>query len=409
MMWVWDPKLGTTGGYQTFTPAGGGNYTVTPGGGSYPTSPYRNVESGQAFFVHATGAGSITLREAHKTAGSREVQGPSGGPGMQIRTNIYSLPSTQNYLVDGVMNVFDDQYAALVDKYDARKLTNFNENLSTTRDGNSLSVEFRPVINKNDTVFFNLAGMNRQEYRLEFKADNLNLPGLIGTLEDSYLNTKILIDLNGVTNLNFTVDANPASAGANRFRIVLKPAAPVPVTKLTAVPQGNYIAVGWNTISEIDIFRYELQRSTDGINYTTVNTQNALGNNGGTFSYNWIDNSPVVGDNYYRVKSIGIAGDTKYSNTNIVNFGRGIRDITVYPNPLNGNNLTVQFRAMGKGVYTLRLMNTSGQLVMSDQFVHAGGSALKNLSIGKGISKGNYRLEILSPDGSVWTLQILKQ
>ena len=350
MMWVWDPKLSTTGSYQTFTPAGGGNYTVTPGGGSYPSSPYRNVESGQAFFVHATTIGSITLRETHKTSGSREVQGPSGGPGMQLRTNIYGLPSTQNYLVDGVLNRYDDNFSNTVDKFDARKLTNFTENLSTLRDGIFLSVENRQAITRNDTIFLNMTRMNRLEYRLEFKADNLNLPGLIGILEDSYLDNRTTIDLNGVTNVNFTVDGNAGSSAANRFRIVFKMAALVPVTKLAAVQQGNAIAVGWNTISELEIARYELQRSSDGINYTTVNTQHAIGNNGGTFSYNWMDNNPVVGDNYYRVKSVSIAGDIKYSNSVIVNFGRGIHDITVYPNPVTEGIISVQFRDMVKGI-----------------------------------------------------------
>ena len=409
MMWVWDPKLGTTGGYQTFTPAGGGNYTVTPGGGSYPASPYRNVESGQAFFVHATGAGSITLREAHKTTGSREVQGPSTGPGMQLRTNIYGLPTTANYLVDGVLNRYDDNFSNAVDQYDARKLTNFTENLSTMRDGISLSVENRKIISVKDTIFFKLAAMNRQEYQLEFKADNMNRPGLSGTLEDSYLNSRIPIDLNGVTNLNFTVDGNPASAGADRFRIVFKMAATVPITKLAASQQISDIAATWNTVSEIDMARYELERSTDGSMYNTLNKQYPTGNNGGTFNYNWMDNSPVVGDNYYRVKSVGISGDFKYSNIVTVNFGRGTHAITVYPNPVTDGVITVQFRDMAKGIYTISLLNNSGQVMNKEQFEHGGGSALKNFILSKGTSKGSYRLEIRQPDGSLRTQQIMIQ
>ena len=161
-LWVWDPKLGTTGSYQTFTPDGGGSYTVTPGGAtsSYPASPYKNIESGQAFFVFRTaaGSGSITLKEAHKITGSREVQRPNGGPVEQLKTHLYGLPKTDNYLADGVLNVFDNSFSNSIDEYDATKLMNFDENLATKRYGKLLSVENRQAITADDIIWLNKIG-----------------------------------------------------------------------------------------------------------------------------------------------------------------------------------------------------------------------------------------------------------
>ena len=229
LFYVWDPKLATTGGYQTLT-LSGANYVITPGGGSYGGggTNMNTIESGMAFFVHATSTGTVQFTEGAKSTGNNNgVFGPNG-LGQQLVTNLY----LGNTLADGVLNLFDKSYANAVDNNDALKLINFGENLGIARNGSILSVEKRSLIGADDVIEFNLAGMHQMQYRLEFSAANLEQPGLTGTLEDNYLETKTPINLNGITNVVFTVDANPASSAANRFRIVFK-------TAVVAVPAGK--------------------------------------------------------------------------------------------------------------------------------------------------------------------------
>ncbi len=64
--------------------------------------------------------------------------------------------------------------------------------------------------------------LKQQQYKLELVALNMNTEGLTAVLEDSYLKTSTTVDLTGSITLSFIVDANAASAAANRFRIAFR-------------------------------------------------------------------------------------------------------------------------------------------------------------------------------------------
>ena len=78
----------------------------------------------------------------------------------------------------------------------------------------------------------------------------------------------------------------------------------------------------------------------------------------------------------------------------------GTKGISVYPNPVGNKMLTLQFNDMVKGIYQLRLINTVGQVVMTQQVSHNGGSSTQMIGLDKNATNGNYRLEIIKPDNS---------
>ncbi len=396
VFYVWDPKLSSLGAYQTVTKSGA-NYIISPGGGSYGSngSVMNTIESGQAFFVHATTTDDFSFTETAKSTGSNVVFTPST-VGEQLVTNLYAGAR----LMDGTLNLFDNTYTNTVDNDDAKKLTNFAENIGLAREGKTLAIEKRNIIAASDTIFFTMTGMKQQPYQFEFIADNLNHPGLIGVLEDSYLNNSTVISLNGTTTVNFTVDANAGSAAAGRFRILFSIPAPLPVTftSIKAYQTANDIEVEWKVDNQINIARYEIEKSTDGRSFGKVGTQTATGSNGGAATYKWLDVNAASGDNFYRVRSIGNGGDVKISAVVNVKIGKGNADVSIYPNPVTGKVMNVQFTNMAKGTYTMKLMNNIGQVVMSKQIIHTGGSASQTIAIDKTVSAGNYLMEMVGAD-----------
>lgn len=74
------------------------------------------------------------------------------------------------------------------------------------------------------------------------------------------------------------------------------------------------------------------------------------------------------------------------------------KTITIYPNPVDNRIIGMRFSNAEKGIYHLRLVNTSGQVVMTRQVYHGGGNALYNLPVNLFIASGRYTLEILKPD-----------
>jgi hypothetical protein len=64
--------------------------------------------------------------------------------------------------------------------------------------------------------------------------------------------------------------------------------------------KNNTNIINWTTAKESDIALYEIQRSTDGINFSkiaAVNANNSVGNN----QYQYVDDQPLKGWTYYKI------------------------------------------------------------------------------------------------------------
>ena len=85
--------------------------------------------------------------------------------------------------------------------------------------------------------------------------------------------------------------------------------------------------------------RYEVQRSSDGRNFHLINRVEGRNQNCST-DYSCIDNSPMPGVSYYRLKMIGTSGDEKYSKIVKVEFKSD--EFSLYPSILGqGENLFI--------------------------------------------------------------------
>ncbi len=421
-MYVWDPSLSGNfgvGGFR-FVERNGGVYQQTPvvlGGGPVPDANSRYVHSGQAVFLKATGANaSVVFAENNKTNMLSVVNPIVNTPGdQQIFANLMIVnPGNVASLADGFRVRFDGAYSTSVTD-DAEKMGNFAENISSYRNNKALVVEKRPMIGTHDTIFMRLNNSGIKDYRLAIGTFDFVQTNVTAFLKDGWLNTITGLDLTGAVNyVDFSISADPASANPDRFSIIFAASGPLPVTltslKATQTPgpvgQGSQVEVEWKVSNQLNMKQYEVERSTDGVNYTQKTTQPATGINGSDAVYTWIDLNPVVGNNFYRIRMVGFSGDVKISQVVIVRIGKGAKLITVYPNPVKDRTLALQFTDMEKGVYHLRLINTAGQQVYNKTINHTGGSAAQTIALPGTLPTGNYLVEIHEP-GNVKTTKAI--
>ncbi|MFZ4058406.1 MAG: beta strand repeat-containing protein [Ferruginibacter sp.] len=405
----WDPSLtgsNGVGGWVALTyNSGNGNYDRSVVGSINNTG---DIQSGSAFIVNYTGV--VRFKETHKVSGSNLT--PFRG-GKELRTSLYAYNSDgTTSLNDGTLITFNQAYSNLVDGEDMIKLTNFNENISIQKDTQILVIERRQPLGLKDTVFYNISGMKAKTYKLEISMNDLGLaPGTEAYLEDRFLNISTPVALQDTTRIDFTVTSTAGSYSANRFRLVFKTigGAPVPVTisKLKAYKQQRDIAVEWTVENEINITKYEIEKSADGRNFIKVNTTTAVANNLATYTYNWLDVQPFTGDNYYRIRSYNASGTSTYSRIVKVNIAGLDKGIVVYPNPVTDGQIGVQLKQMQAGVYVAKLTNALGQIVSSKQFTHSGGTAIEVIKPAVALSNGTYQLEITAPDKTTSTINVL--
>ena len=117
--------------------------------------------------------------------------------------------------------------------------------------------------------------------------------------------------------------------------------------------------------------QYEVEKSIDGTNFSSIAVKQPSANNGGSAMYVTIDAKPVEGYNYYRIRSVDMSGKVSYTNMVKVLIGTIKQDIVIYPNPITDGMIHLQLMNQPEGKYKLRLLNNLGQLIVQKQVTHA--------------------------------------
>lgn len=204
----------------------------------------------------------------------------------------------------------------------------------------------------------------------------------------SYIGDSIVLSLtfnNVTTNMNgykYRLVVSTSQAGlanatctyVNEYTLIVNScgALPVTLTSFTGRYSNGVSILDWQTSQELNSDHFELFKSADGQDFSLVTKIKAAGFSSVIKNYSYQDNSPNSGNTvYYRLKQIDIDG--KYTFSSIVKLSLGLNtSVVVYPNPFN-NDFTVSFSATKTAPATLKLMNSTGQLVF-----------LKTITVNKG-------------------------
>ncbi|HVF96679.1 MAG TPA: hypothetical protein VM871_05135, partial [Flavisolibacter sp.] len=84
---------------------------------------------------------------------------------------------------------------------------------------------------------------------------------------------------------------------------------PVTLSTFTAVASAAGTQLSWAATAQNNVNKYELERSTDGLNFSTITQVPA----NSTAIYRYTDVAPVAGTTYYRLKIIDANGSFSYS------------------------------------------------------------------------------------------------
>lgn len=99
-------------------------------------------------------------------------------------------------------------------------------------------------------------------------------------------------------------------------------ALPVQWLDIKAVRRDNRVMIQWNTADERDVRNYEVERrSVDG-SFTTIGSVMPH-NNTVINTYSLVDERPVSGNNYYRVRQVDANGQYSYSRVVQISFEKG--------------------------------------------------------------------------------------
>lgn len=408
--WIWQAGLGSgTGGYVLMQPDGAGGYEAIPS-----TTPGSSVDpiigSGEGFFVMPKSGASLPatlmIQQKHKASTTSTLQTlrVMTTPPAKLRINVFGDVAGERTLLDGVQAQYSEDGSGAT----VGKAGNSSENLTIQKEGKSFIVTSTAFTQMADTLQLRLWNLPVKTYQFELNSKRFPA-GTTAVLVDSYLKTETALNLGDATTVySFQITSDAASKNALRFFIVFKKAQqtlPLVLSSYSAAAKGQEaVLVKWAVENESDIKGYEIEKSSNGTDFSVVVATKAKGSPLSA-AYEVLDKTPSS-VNYYRIKLIGTNGETKYSPVMKVVLQKGTENVSVFPNPITGGVINLQFVNKAEGTYQLNLFNAAGQQVWAQSIQHGGGSATTSLSFGTKLSTGIYTLNVKGKDGQTQTIRV---
>ena len=173
---------------------------------------------------------------------------------------------------------------------------------------------------------------------------------------------------------------------------------PVKIVSFDAVQSGNTITCKWETAEEINNNHFELERSLDGINYSTISNIPALQNSSSSKKvYQYSDNIFSIMNNntvYYRLKQVDNNYSSTYSSVLVIRLNNnGGSKVQIAPNPFI-DNVVINFKSEVKGKAEIKIINFSGGTVTTKNIMVNNGSNSIQIPGMDNLSKGIYVVQV---------------
>jgi hypothetical protein len=154
---------------------------------------------------------------------------------------------------------------------------------------------------------------------------------------------------------------------------------PLPVTVLSfnVIKEGQTTLLSWSTTAETNSDRFEIERSRDGKSFGKIGNVYSHGESKSLKSYSFTDESPLGGENLYRLKMVDKDETYTYSRIRSLNFDQKAA-MALYPNPTSDRMLISGYEQIEQ----LNLYDNTGQQVLHRKTITASGIDVSKLSAG---------------------------
>lgn len=165
------------------------------------------------------------------------------------------------------------------------------------------------------------------------------------------------------------------------------------------------VELNWTTSMETNNDRFDVLRSSDGINFKMLGTVKGKGTTTSKSNYSFIDPLPFQGIiNYYRLRQVDFDGNSFLSSIVSLKIETGSSVISIYPNPVK-DILNVKISDNNQPL-TLKIFSANGQMQLSRKYAQS--LSLIQVSVNK-LPAGTYHLVIEKASGEKKTMSFIKE
>jgi hypothetical protein len=142
---------------------------------------------------------------------------------------------------------------------------------------------------------------------------------------------------------------------------VLSQALPLAVQLLdfnATLTRDKDVLLNWRAYADQDASGFEVERSKDQNTWENIGSINV---NSASFTsdYSLLDQQPLQGKSYYRLKMVDRSGSSRYSKTRLIQLDQLVTKLRLYPNPVK-KDVTVSFNSTVAQTATLTIRSLNG-------------------------------------------------
>jgi len=194
---------------------------------------------------------------------------------------------------------------------------------------------------------------------------------------DDFVNYTPPTDFVGVDTFYYTI--TDQNGGYSTALVTVTVSNPLPVTwsEFYGKALACEVALNWTTASELDNDYFEIEKSTNGRDFTLLGTVNGSGTTNNYQKYKFVDKLPAA-ENYYRIKQVDFDGKIDYSKvivlkSNCIENEENIGIATLFPNPAKYNDAHLRFNARQTEETFLMVSDLFGSIIINQPLtVHSG-------------------------------------
>lgn len=170
---------------------------------------------------------------------------------------------------------------------------------------------------------------------------------------------------------------------------------PIELTAFNAKCNGDKVIINWTTASERNNNYFEIERSADGINFVFISrVVSQDSNSSAPLNYSTVDNNPLNGKSYYRLKQVDNNGKYSYSSL-VISTCSSVATITpvvtLYPNPAT-DNITVDIKGL-PGKKSIMIYDVIGQEMTNKRMASEDKDMLEIIDV-SAFAKATYMLRL---------------
>ncbi|MEZ0483802.1 ExeM/NucH family extracellular endonuclease [Fibrella aquatica] len=181
-----------------------------------------------------------------------------------------------------------------------------------------------------------------------------------------------------------SADHDPLVVGLN-----LTTPLPVRLVDFRATVAGDQVTLAWETATEQNVSHFLVERSRDAREFSAIGQVSATGNTMARKAYGLIDNQPIDGINYYRLRTVDRDGSSETSKIVAVTVDEITQAMTLMGNPIDSHQIQLAVRNMAGATYHLRSL--TGQTIRLQTLLQT--DRLVKLQVDQSVSAGVYLLE----------------